>query len=42
VDASLRAAEAIAKNPEKSDRAIAAEIGASHTTVQRARKSTGN
>jgi hypothetical protein len=32
----------VVKNPEKSDRAIAAEIGVSHTTVQKARKTTGN
>lgn len=34
---SVRAAEVIAANPEKSDRAIAAEIGASPTTVGKAR-----
>jgi hypothetical protein len=39
---SARAAEAIKANPEKSDRAIAAEIGVSHTTVQEAREATGN
>jgi hypothetical protein len=33
----LRAAEAIAANPEKSDRAIAADIGVSPMTVNRAR-----
>jgi hypothetical protein len=38
----VRAAEAIAADPNKSDRAIAAEIGVSHTTVQEARKATGN
>jgi transposase-like protein len=38
IPAGARAAEAIAKNPEKSDRAIAAEIGVSDTTVLRARK----
>jgi hypothetical protein len=37
---SARAAEAIAKNPEKSDRAIADEIGVSQPTVSRARKRT--
>lgn len=36
--ASMRAAEAVAKNPKKSDRAIAAEIGVSNQTVSRARK----
>jgi hypothetical protein len=34
---SIRAAEAIAKNPEKSDRAIAVEIGVSQPTVSKAR-----
>jgi hypothetical protein len=33
-----RAAEAIARNPEKSDRAIAAEIGVGNKTVSRARR----
>jgi hypothetical protein len=33
-----RAAEAVAAHPEKSDRAIAADIGVSHTTVQQARQ----
>ena len=33
----MRAAEAIAANPEKSDRAIAAEIGTSPTTIGKAR-----
>jgi hypothetical protein len=37
--AGMRAAEAIAVNPEKSDRAIAAEIGVGSNTVSRARKS---
>jgi hypothetical protein len=37
---SVRAAEAIARNPEKSDRAIADEIGVSQPTVSRARKRT--
>ena len=35
---SIRAAEAIKANPEKSDRAIAKEIGASPTTVGKARE----
>jgi hypothetical protein len=34
----VRAAEAIKANPQKSDRAIAAEIGVHHSTVQEARK----
>jgi hypothetical protein len=40
----VRAAEAVAANPEKSDRAIAAELGdISHVTVGKARKeATGN
>jgi len=42
VPAKVRAAEAIKANPEKSDRAIAADLGVSHTTVQNARKETGN
>jgi hypothetical protein len=42
IPAKVRAAEAIKANPQKSDRAIAADIGVSHTTVQEARKSTGN
>lgn len=36
--ARTRAAEAVAKNPEKSDRAIAEEIGVSDRTVNRARR----
>jgi hypothetical protein len=36
-----RAKEAIEANPGKSDRAIAKEIGVSHTAVQNARKATG-
>lgn len=40
VPAGTRAAQALAKNPEKSDRAIAAEIGVSTPTVGRARKAT--
>jgi hypothetical protein len=36
-----RAEAAVKANPGKSDRAIAEEIGTSHTTIQRARKSTG-
>jgi hypothetical protein len=39
---SVRAAEAVAANPEKSDRAIAAEIGVDHKTVSKARKATGD
>ncbi|MGY2933284.1 hypothetical protein ACVWZ6_002886 [Bradyrhizobium sp. GM6.1] len=39
--AAQRTAEAIAANPEKFDRAIAAEIGVSHPTVAKARRSTG-
>ena len=35
-----RAAEAVKANPEKSDRAIAAEIGVSDRTINRARQST--
>lgn len=38
IPAGARAAKAIAGSPEKSDRAIAAEIGVSDTTVLRARK----
>jgi hypothetical protein len=38
-----RAAAAVAEHPEKSDRAIAKEIGVSHPTVAKARKeTTGN
>jgi hypothetical protein len=37
VPAGVRAAKAIADNPEKSNRAIAAEIGVSEPTVRRAR-----
>ena len=36
------AAAAVARSPEKSDRAIAAEIGVSHPTVAKAREATGN
>lgn len=36
--ASVRAAAAVAANPEKSDRAIAADIGVSAMTVNRARQ----
>jgi hypothetical protein len=39
VPAHVFAASAVAKNPEKSDRAIAAEIGVSDKTVAKARKS---
>jgi hypothetical protein len=35
---SVRAAEAVTANPEKSDRAIAKEIGVHHSTVNEARK----
>jgi hypothetical protein len=38
--AATRAAKAIAENPNKSDRAIAAEIGVSDRTVNRARNAT--
>ena len=38
--ASMRAAKAVAANPEKSNRAIAAEIGVAEGTVRTARKST--
>jgi hypothetical protein len=41
VPKAVRAAEAIAANPEKSDRAIAANIGVDHKTVSTARKATG-
>ena len=41
VPAGERAAKAVAENPEKSDRAIAAELGVSKDTIRRARKSTG-
>jgi hypothetical protein len=37
-----RAANAIAANPEKSDRAIAAEIGVDHKTVGKVRSATGD
>ena len=36
-----QAVEAIAANPQKSDRAIAADIGVSHETVSKARRETG-
>jgi hypothetical protein len=41
VPAKLRAKEAIRANPQKSDRAIAADIGTSDMTVGRARKELG-
>jgi hypothetical protein len=41
VPAGKLAEKAIMENPEKSDRAIAAEIGVSHTSVSNARKSVG-
>ena len=37
----VRAAEAIKANPQKSDRAIAADIGVSHPTVAKARSELG-
>jgi hypothetical protein len=40
--AGQRAAEAVAANPEKSNRAIAAEIGVDHKTVGSARRSGGD
>jgi hypothetical protein len=42
VAAGQRAAEAIKANPEKSDRAIARDIGVSQPTVSKVRKSTDN
>jgi hypothetical protein len=42
VPAIARAAEAVAANPEKSDRAIAADLGVSRATVQRARNTGGS
>jgi hypothetical protein len=41
VPARQRAADAIQANPDKSDRAIAGEIGVGKDTVRRARASTG-
>jgi hypothetical protein len=41
VSAGKRAEDAVAANPEKSNRAIAKEIGGNHTTVGRARKKLG-
>jgi hypothetical protein len=41
VPAGERAALAIAANPEKSDRAIAADIGVDHKTVAKARRAPG-
>jgi hypothetical protein len=41
VPASVKAAEAVKANPEKSDRAIAKEIGVDHKTVAKARSATG-
>ena len=38
--ASTKASKAVAEHPEKSDRAIAAEIGVSHPTVAKARRET--
>ena len=40
VPAGKRAEEAFIRNPEKSDRSIAEEIGVNHNTVTRARKKT--
>lgn len=42
VEAGTRAAEGIAEHPHLSDRAIGKLKGVSHTTVQKARRSTGN
>lgn len=42
VPASEIAQAAVAANPQKSDRALAEEVGVSHTTVQKARRATGN
>jgi hypothetical protein len=42
VSAAARAIAAIAKNPEKSDRAIAAEIGVGNKTVSRARSTVSH
>jgi hypothetical protein len=41
MQAAKRAAPALAAHPEKSDRAIAREIGVSHVTVGKVRKATG-
>jgi hypothetical protein len=41
IPASARAAAAVQANPEKSDRAIAEQIGVDHKTVAKARRSTG-
>jgi hypothetical protein len=41
VPAGARAAKAVAENPGKSDRAIAAELGITHPTVAKARRATG-
>src|SRR5262245_420810 len=41
IPAGQAAAKAVAAHPEKSDRAIAADVGVSHKTVERARKSSG-
>jgi hypothetical protein len=41
IPAGQRAAEAIAANPQRSDRAIAAEIGVDHKTEGAARKAVG-
>jgi hypothetical protein len=42
VTAGTRAAAAVSKEPEKSDRAIASEIGVDHKTVGSARRSGGD
>jgi hypothetical protein len=42
VPAGMRAAEAVTANPEKSNRAIAAEIDVDEKTVRKARKSTAD
>ena len=39
---SIRAAEAIRANPEKSDRALAADLGIGHATVSRARETVSS
>lgn len=41
VPKAARAAEAVSAHPEKSDRALAAEIGVARSTIQRARQSGG-
>lgn len=41
VPAGVAAAKAVAANPDKSDRAIAADLGVDHKTVGKQRKATG-